>query len=506
MKAPEPTDLFESSIHRKDLARKSVKGGVTTIGAQGVKLLLQVLSTAVLARLLTPADFGLIGMVTVVVNFAGMFKDAGLSMATIQKEEITHEQVSTLFWINVVISAFLGLCVLVSSPLVAWFYGKPELAPVTAVLSISFIVSGLTIQHQALQRRRMRFGELALIQIASQVVTLVVTIALALLGWRYWALVGGAMAHALSGTILTVLLCPWIPARVRRGTGAREMVTFGMNVTASNIMSFLVRNADNVLIGRFVGAEALGFYSRAYQLLLFPVQQINMPASQVLIPALSRLQYQPKEFRRYYLKAMGVLTLITTPLITVLLVSAHHIIPIILGDGWDRVVFLFRALSGAALAGVLSIGAGWLFVCMGRADRMFRATAIQGICIVTAFIIGLKWGVEGVAVASSVAWAASRLPMFAYATRDTPVHLGDIGRVIALPFLGSFSAGSIMYIIDSYVLQEAGHGLSMLIGGGMFMLSYMAVIVLFPQGRNTIKETLHLIRQLCDGEAGLRPL
>src|SRR4030042_2541433 len=147
LRLPKDT-LFESNHLSCDLAQKSVRGGITHMTAQGVQFVLQIAGTMVLARLLTPNDYGLIGMVTVVVNFATMFKDAGLSMATVQKENISYEQISTLFWLNVLISAFLGLCVLVGSPMVAWFYGRPELTTVTAALSVSFLISGLTSQQQ----------------------------------------------------------------------------------------------------------------------------------------------------------------------------------------------------------------------------------------------------------------------------------------------------------------------------------------------------------------------
>ncbi|HRS95024.1 MAG TPA: oligosaccharide flippase family protein, partial [Candidatus Latescibacteria bacterium] len=182
----DPATLFESAGLTENLAQKSVRGGVTTMTSQAIKFVLGTAGTVVLARLLTPADYGLVGMVTVVINFAAMFKDAGLSLATVQRDRITREQISTLFWINVLISAVLGLCVLASAPLISWFYGKPELTAVTVALSFSFIISGLTIQHQALLQRHMRFGALATMQIMAQVLYLIVTIGLAWMGWRYW--------------------------------------------------------------------------------------------------------------------------------------------------------------------------------------------------------------------------------------------------------------------------------------------------------------------------------
>ncbi|RLB66002.1 MAG: lipopolysaccharide biosynthesis protein, partial [Deltaproteobacteria bacterium] len=214
MKILDKKTLFDSTNLGQDMARKSVRGGLATLSTQGVQFALTIGSTAVLARLLTPADYGLIGMVTVVVNFAQMFKNVGLSMATVQKSDISNNQISTLFWINLLISVILGFCILAGAPLVALFYGKPELTAVTAVLSLSFVLSGMTIQHRALLQRHMQFGSLATIQIVGLAISIAVTIVLACIGWRYWALVGGAIVLALAETLLTFFFCRWIPERM----------------------------------------------------------------------------------------------------------------------------------------------------------------------------------------------------------------------------------------------------------------------------------------------------
>ncbi|MFA7061062.1 MAG: lipopolysaccharide biosynthesis protein [Pedobacter sp.] len=285
-----------------------------TMGSQVAQFILRITGTVVLARLLTPADYGLFGMVAVVVGFAEMFKDAGLSMATVQKDQISHEQISTLFWVNFMISVGLGLCVFVGSPLIAWFYGKPELASITVALSLSFIISGLTIQHQALLQRHMRFGTLASIQVAAQIISLTVTIIMAYLGWRYWSLVGGALSQALVNSLLTFVYCPWIPGRVQRGTGVRDMLKFGSHLTGFNFVNYFARNADNILIGKFIGADALGIYGRAYQLLMMPITMLSAPLSNVAVPALCRLNEERDRLHKYYLHILYLLSLFAGPI------------------------------------------------------------------------------------------------------------------------------------------------------------------------------------------------
>ena len=332
-----PDIIFKSKDLNSDLARKSVRSGITTIGAQVVQYILRITGTVVLARLLTPADYGLVGMVTVVVSFAAMFKDAGLSMATVQKEEISHVQISTLFWINILISTGLGLFVLVGSPLVAWFYSKPELTAVTAVLSLSFILSGFTIQHQALQRRHMRFGTLAVIQITSQVIALSVTISMVYFDWSYWALVGGTLTQVLVELLLTITFCPWIPGRMQRGVGVRDMLKFGGYLTGFNFVNYFARNADNILIGKFIGAGALGIYDRAYQLLMLPITMLSGPLSNVAVPALCRLNDDRERLHKYYLHILYLLSLVGGPIAGIAYLASKDIVIILLGPAWSPV-------------------------------------------------------------------------------------------------------------------------------------------------------------------------
>ena len=227
---------------------------------QAARFILQTATTVILARLLTPDDYGLVAMVMVVIVLAQTFRDAGLSAATIQHEHIAREQINSLFWVNLGISALLSACVLAAAPLVAAFYGKPQLTLMTAVLSSSFLLGGVTIQHDALLRRHMLFGSLAVVQIASQIVNLAVALGLAFLGFRYWALIGGSLSATLSVSLLTLYFCPWIPQRPRRGADIRGMLSFGGHMTGFEFVNYFGRNMDNILVGRFLGADALGLY------------------------------------------------------------------------------------------------------------------------------------------------------------------------------------------------------------------------------------------------------
>jgi O-antigen/teichoic acid export membrane protein len=475
--------IFSSDELSQNLAQKSVRGGTITLPAQACKIILGIAGTIVLARLLTPKDFGLIAMVAVVIAFAEMFKDAGLSMATVQKEEITHEQISTLFWINILISAALGLCVLAGSPLVAWFYGKPELTAVTAALSLSFIISGLTIQHQALQRRHMRFGTLAAIQIVSQVITLIMTISLALFGWRYWALVGGTLTNAIAGSLFTFIFCPWIPGRMRRGTGVRGMLKFGVHLTGFNFVNYFSRNTDNILIGRFIGADALGLYAKAYQLFLMPISQIRGPINNVAIPVLSSLRKEPERYKRYYQRILDIMATLTIPLAMYCLIEAKFLIHLLLGHQWIGAVPVFRILAIAGLIQAVASTRGLVLVSCGFSKRYFYYGLYTAIVNIVSFIVGLPFGIEGVAMSYTIANYVILVPLLYYSFAKTPVSVPLFFKTLLPPLASSGVCGLTIFLLkyfwpnDSFIL----HGTCL----GIFILFYASLSLC----RKSIRDT-----------------
>ena len=181
----------------------------------------------------------------------------------------------------------------------------------------------------------MHFGTLAGIQIGSYVANLIVTVLLALAGWRHWALVGGTLTTAAAGTLLTFLFCPWIPGRMRRDAGIRGMITFGGHLTGFNFVNYISRNVDNLLIGKFVGTDALGLYAKAYSILMLPLTQINSPLASVAVPALSRVRNDPERLRSYYRKGLTLATMLGMPLVVFSFVRADEIVHIV---SWPPVV------------------------------------------------------------------------------------------------------------------------------------------------------------------------
>lgn len=456
------------------------------MGAQGVRIILGLLGTIILARLLSPADYGLIAMVMVIINFAAMFKDAGLSLATIQKDKITKEQISNLFWFNILISSILCLCVLAMSPLVSWFYDKPELTSITAVLSLTFLLNGLTIQHQALLQRHMRFGILASIHIITQIITLGVTITLCLLGWRYWALVGGTLASALSSTILTVFFCPWIPDRPYCGTSVRDMLKFGGHVTGSNMVNYFSKNTDNILIGKYIGSDALGLYGKAYDLYMTPLSQVRGPLTQVAMPVLCSLNDQPERYIKYYHRLIDILASLTMPLAVYCAIEADFLIGMLLGPQWLGTVPVFRILAIVGIIYPIAGTWGLATISRGFSDRYFYWGIINFIVIVSAFLLGLPYGIVGVATAYTVANYIIFIPSMFYSFHNTPLKVTKFLKILILPFLASALAGFLVFFVKQCGMVDS-------ISSHLFLFAlFISIYISISYCRKSVRETVRI--------------
>src|SRR6266576_1658808 len=317
-----------------NLKGHTISSGAVTMLAQGAKFILNLVSTMILARLLTPRDFGLMAMVMTVTSFMRVFKDAGLSIATVQRERITHAQVSNLFWINVAVSALCTLIIAASAPVVGRFYHDFRVVNITLLLSITFLISGLTVQHQALLKRQMRFKALALIEVGSMAAGVLVAIIMALRGYSYWSLVFSSVFMEIAGLVLTLSISRWRPQWPSLRSGVRPMISFGAHRTAGDFVMSLSRGCDNLLIGRFYGSAAVGLYSRASALLIRPLEQFLGPINAVFVPALSRLQSQPERYRTTFLRLYEAIALFGLFFTGLLLAVSRPLTLVLLGPQW----------------------------------------------------------------------------------------------------------------------------------------------------------------------------
>lgn len=489
---PKPNVFSTEHLHA-NLTQRSVRGGMITLSSQGTQFLLQTVSTVVLARLLLPVDFGLIAMVTAITGLGQAFADLGLSEATIQNPEIGHAQVSTLLWVNVAIGIALTLLTAALAPLLALFYHEPRLLHITLVLSITFLIGSLRVQHDALLRRQMRYVSLAVRDITSWAIGVPIAITLAMHGFGYWAIVLLPLTVNTVQMLLSWILMPWLPGLPVRGAGVRKLIRFGGGVASSYVVMTVTGNADNVLIGWFWGASPLGLYSRAYNLLMLPVRQLAIPGRSIAVPGFSRVQDDPERLARYYLRATNLMIWMIAPVFGYLVVVAEPLITVVLGAQWRQSAPVFQLLAIFAVGQLLDELTVWLLVSRGESRRLLRAILITSPIIIAGYAIGLPFGIRGVALAGSLAMLATQPYMLKVAFRNSPLTLLRTGRAIVLPICTSLLAGGVAELTLRMLHPETSAA-QMLIAGAAFAAMLCASLLL-PQIRAEVDLLTSLIQR-----------
>jgi O-antigen/teichoic acid export membrane protein len=429
----------------KDLKEKTIRGGSARIGAQAASFLLRVGSLMVLARLLEPKDFGLLGMVTVFTGVLGLFRDFGLSAAAVQRATVTEEQTSTLFWINLAVGGILTVVALLLAPAVATFYHEPRLFWVTSVVSTGFLFNGAGVQHSALLQRQMRFTTLALIDIVSLIVSTVIAIGGAKAGYGYWALVAMAVSLPLTTTAGLWLASTWIPGRPQRGAGIRSMMRFGGTVTLNSLVVYIAFNFEKVLLGRFWGAEVLGIYGRAYQLIRIPTDNLNSAVGEVAFSALSRTQDDPGRLKRYFLKGYSLVLALTLPITVACALFADDMIFVLLGPKWKEAAGIFRLLAPTILVFAIANPLGWLLTSLGLVGRALKMALVVAPLMIASYIIGLPYGPRGVAFAYSVMLTLWVIPVIAWSVHGTVISFWDILRTVSRPLASIIPAAGLAF-------------------------------------------------------------
>ena len=468
-----------------DLKGRSVRGGALTLTSQGTQFALQTVSTVVLARLLTPADFGLVAMVTAVTGLATSFADFGLSEATIQRKDIDHAQVSALFWINLGIGLCLMLITAALGPLLAWIYREPQIREITFLLSLTFLIGGLRVQPNALLKRQMRFAALAFRDIASYAIAVPVAIFMAWRGAGYWALVALPLTLNTFQMALSWILVRWRPSLPRRATNIRSLLTFGGNVSISYLVTSLNRSADGALVGWYWGAGPLGFYSRAYNLLMLPVRQLSVPAGNVAVPTFSRIQHDPERFARYYLRTAGLIVWICAPLFGFLFVAAAPVIALVLGPQWGGAVPVFQILAISALGQLFLEMSIWMLVSRGLSGRLLKLLLIMSPILICSFSIGLRFGINAVAFAGTVAQIILLPWMLHYSFHGSTLTLRRLWMAVVYPLslcIIATLSGKLLLHILAPISALAQLGVAAL----GFLLAYLLAAQV-PQVRNEVR-------------------
>jgi O-antigen/teichoic acid export membrane protein len=498
--APPPASASEQHFATDhlltNLRQRTISSGLVTAAAQGAQFFLNLAYIMVLARLLTPRDFGLYAMVTTVMGYLMVFKDAGLSTATVQRQEINHAQVSNLFWANIAVG---GVCTLLAAglaPAIAWFYREPRLVGITLALSITFLLASSAAQHLALLKRQMRFKVTAAIDVIATLGGYLIGIFMALSKYGYWALIGANVGLVTIRFALAWWISRWRPGLPSRNAQTWHLLSFGANITVGSLMCSVARGADGLLIGRFFGAAAVGLYSRGSLLLMRPLEQFTLPIYAVLVPALSRIQGQHDRYRRTFLQVFEAIALVSFLSTGLFLALSYPLTVAVLGPKWEGAAVIFAGFIMAALAFPLITAATWLFASQGRGKDWLLTSSIVSIATVCSFLIGLPFGPAGVAISYSASCVLIQLPFVYYiAGRRGPVNRKDlwVGCLRHLP-VWAIVCGT-AWLARTFVL-DANPWMQLLLCSPLALLAGAAYIGVSTPSRRVALNLLSIIRDL----------
>jgi PST family polysaccharide transporter len=465
-------------------------------------------STVVLARLVSPGDFGLVSMVTAFSLLLMSFGANGFTEAVIQQENLNHWQISTLFWINLGISMVLAMSFMAFAPIIARFYGEPRLRQIAIVMSFTIVFMALSNQHTALMKRNMQFVLASANDLSAAIIGVVIAIVLALQGWGYWAVAARQVTVTLVTVVGSWILCRWRPGLPRLRTGIRPMLKYAMQVYGNYAVTYVERHLDKVLVGRFHGPQSLGNYDRAYHLFGMPINQLSAPLTNVALSTLSKLRNDRERFVRYYLNAISILAFIGMLVSAVLTLIGRDLILVLLGSQWTKAGVIFSALGPSIGIALIYITQGWLHLSLGRADRWLRWSIVSLATTGTSFVIGVQFGALGVAIAYTASFYLMFGPALWYAGKPINLKLSSIISEIWRYFVSALGAGLLTWII----LYSVGMTSEMFIRTNVFVRIaisallctsvYLILIIGLYKGTQPISQFLGLIGQMIPAKFG----
>ena len=503
--------VFRVSFDSGNVRQLATQGAGATLFSGGVGLTAQIIAAVVLARLLTPRDFGVVGMVTTLSLLLANLGLNGFTESVVQRKDISDPLVSNLFWINLGMGLLLAIGLGAAGSALARFYNEPLVAHVAVGMSATILLTSFSVLHLALLKRAMRFSALSLNDLVARIVSVAVSIVLGWSGWGYWALVAGYLVLPLSTLVGACVLCPWLPSLPRRVDGTGAMVRFAMNVYGRFGVNYSARNMDNLLVGWRFSASSLGFYKKAYDLFAMPATQLVGNVSIVAISALSRLSQDRVEYRRYFLAALSVLAFVGMGMSGDLTLVARHLIRLLLGPSWDVSGRIFTFFAPGIGAMLIYSTHGWIHLSIGRADRWLRWGVVEVTATGLLFVLALRWGPVGVAVAWATSFWILTIPAFWYAGRPVGLQVTSVLAAVWKYILASLLAGSvsagILASIPSLVAASGplGSFAQIVIISILFSTLYVGVVILLHGGYAPVRQVLRLSREMIPRQWRLLP-
>lgn len=388
-----------------------------------------------LMRLIEPEEFGLLGMVAVFTGFMNVLANFGLATSLVQKKQIDELDKSTVFYVNLLLGIFLTAILFFGSNYIATFYNSPELSRIAKYMSILFTTQAFGMIQSTMLRRELNYRLMFFINLIAALIGGGLAIYLALHNYRVWTLVYQQLTVSISTSILLWFIIRWYPKFVFSLSRLKEHLKFSVPLFGTNTLNYWARNADNLLIGKFLGAGALGLYSKAYALMMMPLTKISGVISSVMLSSFSLIQDDKERIKTIYLKINRIIAFITFPMMGILFVAAKPLVNFALGDKWIDMVFLLKAFAFVgAVQSILALN-GNIFISQGKTKTLFYLRLFTSVIIIVAILIGVQYGINEVAIAYLIAIIINFIPVQYILTKIIDLSLVDFLNSIRIHFI-----------------------------------------------------------------------
>ena len=493
MTQPASEGHFNSDISTDNLQQKSLQSGLITFAAQPLKLVLGIGSTAILARLLTPGDFGLLAMVMPVFLLVDSLSNFGLETAIIQKKDLNQQLANTLFWRSLKINSCLIAATILLAPLVAMLYQEQRLTGIIVWLAVGAFSVCVASQHTSLLKRQMKFGTLTAIELVSLILSTAAAVTAAIIGWGYWALVLQLVVMQLTQSIAQWWICDWQPSKYSKedslGSELDSTLSYGKHLTGFRFLTRIGMHLDRILIGYISGASALGLYQVAYKWAYFPFEQVYFPLFDVAVSSLSRVQHDSKLYRTYAKRGLTPIFAFCLPALAFSFIEAPNLILLLLGEQWLEAIPLFRLLAVAVYVVSMYRVTKWLYVSAGQTQQQFRWGLIHTPVMIAVVAVGANWGAYGVAMGYTLGTCLLTIPSVAYCLRYSPLRWQDFIGAVWRPIVASLLAGLGLFFATDFIVSDR-QWLEFGWRWVTYSLSYLVIWFILPGGISSTAEML----------------
>ncbi|MBL1275781.1 MAG: MOP flippase family protein [Ectothiorhodospiraceae bacterium] len=479
---------------KKDLGVAATRGVFWTGGGQAIRQVIQVVSSIILARLLEPSDFGLLGMAIVFVGIGQLFADFGIGAAIVQSKNVRDIELSTSFWANLIFAGLLVVGLIAIAPFVADFYDDERVLTVLSVLAFSLLISGATVVPRAILYKNLQFGLIAKAQVVGSMVGAVIAVTLAMNGFGIWSLVAQPICGSLVNVSMTLRYSQWWPRWQFSWKSITHLVSFSANVLGADLLNYAHRNGDKLIVGKFLGTASLGYYSLAYQLMLYPLSQVSSVIVKVLFPTLSQMQDDKKRYRAAYLKSVSAIAIVTFPMMVGLFVISEDFVMLAFGEKWMPMVPVLEILCWVGMLQSISTTVGIIYLSTGQVRRGFYYTLFATPVMLVGVVVGLKWGLTGVAMGYAIAATLVTYVNYFVAFPIIGLKISEFHRFLARPFLASVFMFAAVYYFHTWISDSTEAGVAMRVVSSIAIGGIAYIVASLTVNKKQVNEIIQLVK------------